>query len=81
MALKIAGIAGTPVMRRVYPRGTLAAQVLGIVGTEGKGLTGLEYSHNALLQAAGERRVVSDALGQPVSITNVHPRGPAPRCR
>jgi cell division protein FtsI (penicillin-binding protein 3) len=74
MALKIPGIAGTPVMRRVYPRGTLAAQVLGIVGTEGKGLTGLEYSHNSLLHGrAGERRVVSDALGQPVSIDNVHP--------
>jgi len=74
LALKIPGIAGAPVMRRVYPRGTLAAQVLGIVGTEGKGLTGLEYSHNSLLHGrAGERRVVSDALGQPVSIDNVHP--------
>src|ERR1700682_4942725 len=38
MALKIPGIAGTPVMRRVYPRGTLAAQVLGVVGTAGQGL-------------------------------------------
>jgi cell division protein FtsI (penicillin-binding protein 3) len=74
MALKIAGVAGAPVMRRVYPRGTLAAQVLGIVGTEGNGLMGLEYSHNALLHGrAGERRVISDALGQPVSIDDVHP--------
>ncbi len=70
LALKIAGVSGTPVMRRVYPRGTLAAQVLGVVGTEGTGLAGLEYSRNALLSGrAGERRVVSDALGQPVSIT------------
>jgi len=74
MALAIPGIAGAPVMRRVYPRGTLAAQVLGIVGTEGKGLTGLEYSHNSLLRgSAGERRVISDALGQPISIDNAHP--------
>ncbi len=44
MALKIPGITGTPVMRRVYPRGPLAAQVLGCAsGTEGKGLAGLEY--------------------------------------
>jgi cell division protein FtsI (penicillin-binding protein 3) len=69
LALKIDGVTGTPVMRRVYPRGTLAAQVLGVVGTEGKGLAGLEYSRNAELSGrSGERRVVSDALGQPVSI-------------
>jgi cell division protein FtsI/penicillin-binding protein 2 len=77
MATAIPGIAGTPVMRRVYPRGTLAAQVLGIVGTEGNGLMGLEYSHNALLHGhSGKRRVVSDAIGQPVSITDVHPEVP-----
>ncbi len=58
-------------MRRVYPRGTLAAQVLGIVGTEheGAGLMGLEYSQNSTLAGrAGERSVVSDAIGQPISI-------------
>jgi cell division protein FtsI (penicillin-binding protein 3) len=73
LALKIPGVAGTPVTRRVYPRGTLAAQVLGVVGTEGVGLAGLEYSLNGLLRGrSGERRVISDALGQPVSITEVH---------
>jgi cell division protein FtsI (penicillin-binding protein 3) len=77
LGLNIPGISGTPVMRRVYPRGTLAAQVLGIVGTEGNGLTGLEYSHNSLLHgSAGERRVVSDALGQPISIDEVRPEKP-----
>jgi cell division protein FtsI (penicillin-binding protein 3) len=74
MALKLEGIAGAPVMRRVYPRGELAAQVLGVVGTEGDGLSGLEYSRNALLHGhAGQRHVVSDARGQPVSITETHP--------
>jgi cell division protein FtsI/penicillin-binding protein 2 len=77
LALKIPGVAGTPVMRRVYPRGTLAAQVLGAVGTEGKGLSGLEYAQNTLLGGrAGERRVVSDAIGQPVSISEVHAGAP-----
>ena len=77
LALKIPGVAGTPVMRRVYPRGTLAAQVLGMVGTEGNGLAGLEYSRNALLSGrSGERRVVSDAIGQPVSITETHAESP-----
>jgi cell division protein FtsI (penicillin-binding protein 3) len=70
LALRLAGVTGTPVIRRVYPRGTLAAQVLGEVGTEGVGLAGLEYSRNRVLAGrSGERRVVSDAIGQPVSIT------------
>ncbi len=70
MALRIEGVTGTPVMRRVYPRGTLAAQVLGVVGAEGKGLAGLEYSRNGLLAgSSGQRRVVSDEIGQPVSIS------------
>jgi cell division protein FtsI (penicillin-binding protein 3) len=71
LALKIPGVQGAPIMRRVYPRGTLAAQVLGIVGTEheGAGLMGLEYSRNSMLAGhAGRRRVVSDAIGQPISI-------------
>ncbi len=77
LALKVPGISGTPVMRRVYPRGALAAQVLGFVGTEGQGLSGLEYAHNALLAGdAGKRRVVSDALGQPLSISESRPEQP-----
>jgi cell division protein FtsI/penicillin-binding protein 2 len=73
LALNIAGITGTPVMRRVYPRTSLAAQVLGVVGTEGAGLSGLEYSLNSTLSGhSGQRRVVSDAIGQPVSITETH---------
>jgi cell division protein FtsI (penicillin-binding protein 3) len=77
MALKLEGISGAPTMRRVYPRGSLAAQALGFVGTEGKGLSGLEYSQNGLLQGrSGERHVISDALGQPVSITSVHAEKP-----
>jgi cell division protein FtsI/penicillin-binding protein 2 len=76
LALRLPGIAGTAVMRRVYPRGALAAQVLGLVGSAGTGLTGLEYFEDRLLRGrTGERRVVSDALGQPVSITEVHPDG------
>lgn len=77
LALKLEGVAGAPTMRRVYPRGGLAAQVLGFVGTEGKGLSGLEYAQSALLAGvAGERRTVSDARGQPISIANVRTERP-----
>ncbi|MGH2832555.1 MAG: peptidoglycan D,D-transpeptidase FtsI family protein [Solirubrobacteraceae bacterium] len=73
LALKIPGVSASGVMHRVYPRGALAAQVLGALGTEGNGLSGLEYSANKLLHgSAGSRRVVNDALGQPISISTVH---------
>lgn len=75
LALRIPGVQGTAVMRRVYPRGPLAGQVLGLVGTEGKGLAGLEYGDNSLLSGRpGKRRVVSDAKGQPISISETPQR-------
>jgi cell division protein FtsI (penicillin-binding protein 3) len=73
----IAGIEETPVTRRVYPRGTLAAQALGAVGAEGRGVTGLEYSQNGLLAGvSGRREVVSAANGAPISISEVRPERP-----
>jgi cell division protein FtsI (penicillin-binding protein 3) len=79
LALRLPGVQGAPVMRRVYPRGTLAAQVLGTVGTEdeGAGRLGLEYSLNSTLAGhAGQRHVVSDAKGQPVSIAETRHEQP-----
>jgi cell division protein FtsI/penicillin-binding protein 2 len=70
----VPGLSGTPVERRVYPRGALAGQVLGLVGTAGAGLGGLEYFDNRLLGGAqGERRTVEDARGQPISISDLRP--------
>lgn len=74
LALRIPGVQAVPVMRRVYPRGDLAAQVLGFVGGENEGRMGLELSENSLLAGrAGKRNVVSDAKGQPVSIAETVP--------
>ncbi len=81
LALNIPGVAGTPTMRQVYPRDTLAAQALGIMGEQG-GLSGLQYADNAILQGkAGERRVVSDAHGQPISISDVRREVPGAQLR
>jgi len=75
--LRIPGIQTTPVTRRVYPRGLLASQVLGMVGIDGHGLSGLEYSSERLLHGRdGQRRIINDALGQPVSITDTKPQAP-----
>ncbi len=79
LALNIPGVTCTPTMRRVYPRGALAGQVLGMTGPKG-GLSGLEYADNAILDGhTGERRVVSDARGEPISIANVHREAPGAR--
>ena len=42
--LKIDGISTLPDSRRLYPQGALAAQVIGAVGAENEGLTGLEQA-------------------------------------
>ena len=58
--------------KRTYPQGHLAAQVLGTVGTANKGLSGIEYHRDEELGGDdGHRRVVKDALGEPVSLIEV----------
>ncbi len=86
MALKFAGkpingITTVPDVKRVYPRDWTAAQVLGGVHASGAGNTGLgagdaglEFQYNSVLSGtAGARRIVNDAIGQPISIDNVRP--------
>src|SRR3954453_15380292 len=65
--LGLAGITTVPDSRRIYPEGKLAAQVIGTVGTDGQGLSGLEASDNDLLGASnGEQQVVMDGLGKAI---------------
>ncbi len=72
--LGLPGIAVTPAGRRSYPNDALASQVLGTVGIDGQGLSGLEYSQDAILRGRdGVRNVVSDALGTPISIQDTKP--------
>jgi cell division protein FtsI/penicillin-binding protein 2 len=75
--LKIAGISLIPTTNRVYPRSWAAAQVLGTVGWDGHGTSGLEWRYDNVLRGTdGERRVVNDAIGQPISIDDVRPTVP-----
>jgi cell division protein FtsI/penicillin-binding protein 2 len=72
--LKLPGIGQLPDSRRTYPQGELAAQTVGAVGSEGEGLTGLEQSEDSILRGEdGERRVVKDALGEPIKLDTVTP--------
>jgi cell division protein FtsI/penicillin-binding protein 2 len=72
--LGIPGLEFIPVYKRVYPRAWMASQLLGQVGTDGNGLAGLEYSQDARLRGRdGERRMVRDALGDPIEMKDVKP--------
>ncbi len=69
--LNIPGISLTPETTRTYPRSDTAAQVLGEVGWGDRGLSGIEYLYNSALRGQdGLRKVVSDAKGQPISISD-----------
>jgi cell division protein FtsI (penicillin-binding protein 3) len=70
--LGIEGIGTVVEPKRTYPQGHLASQVLGMVGTENTGLAGLEYSRDDQLHGKdGKRRLVKDALGEPISMVEV----------
>ena len=60
--LDLPGIGTTPSNERVYPMGSLAAHILGGVGSDGKGLEGLELTCNALLSGTdGQKRSMKDS--------------------
>ncbi|HEX6688710.1 MAG TPA: penicillin-binding protein 2 [Solirubrobacterales bacterium] len=70
--LELPGIGELPDSRRTYPQGDLAAQTIGAVGDEGQGLTGLEMGEESILHGTdGERRIVNDALGEPIRLETV----------
>jgi cell division protein FtsI (penicillin-binding protein 3) len=72
--LGIQGISTVPNSRRIYPQGELASQVIGAVGTDNQGLTGLEEAEDEVLGGAnGEQEVVHDALGETLRTETVRP--------
>ncbi len=65
--LNLTGIATVPVTGRKYPNGTLASQVLGMVGAHDQGLAGVEYQENKILAGKpGTWTVRQDAYGNPM---------------
>ena len=78
--LHLTGIQLTQRYRRVYPHNELASQLLGRVGTDGNGLSGIEYSRESTLEGSdGERRLVKDALGESIEIRDTKPAKPGAR--
>ena len=71
-ALHIDGLQFTPEYSRDYPRDWMASQLLGNIGTEGHGLSGLEYGLDAELHGQdGERKLVKDALGDTIEMADI----------
>ena len=72
--LRIEGLQFIPEYSRDYPRDWMASQLLGSVGTDGDGLSGLEYMLNKKLKGSdGERKLVKDALGTPIEMRDTTP--------
>ena len=70
--MKLAGIGTLPDSRRTYPQGNLAAQVLGAVGSDNQGLSGLEVGQQSVLGGTdGQERIVKDARGEPIRLETV----------
>jgi len=66
-ALRLPGVGWLPSTRRSYPGGSLAAQVLGFVGTDGYGLEGLEAVLDEELSGTpGELTAEISASGQEI---------------
>ncbi len=65
--LHLPGVGFLEATRRVYPARTLASQVIGFVGIDGEGLSGLELRYEDLLAGEpGERTQELDPSGQPI---------------
>src|SRR3990167_1467072 len=66
--LKLEGVGSQAQPYRVYPQGSLAAQLLGFVNDEGQGKYGLEQALNDDLKGkAGRLKAITDASGVPLA--------------
>lgn len=64
---KIYGLRFEKIQGRTYPENSLASQVVGFMGDEGNGLSGIEYSFQSLLSP--EYKPGSDNRGQDIYLT------------
>jgi cell division protein FtsI (penicillin-binding protein 3) len=75
--LKLPGFGFYPEERRNYPQGSVAAQILGFVGTDGSGLSGLEFQFNRVLAGRpGKETIVKDPSGQVIEVQGERPEVP-----
>src|SRR5205807_5024778 len=74
---KILGLGFYPEERRAYPQGSVAAQLLGYVGVDDKGLAGVELGlDHALAGRAGHETIVKDPAGRAIEVVRDRPEVP-----
>jgi len=72
--LKLSGFGFYPEERRTYPQRSVGAQVLGYVGIDGNGLSGLELQFDKQLAGrAGHETIVKDPSGRVIDIEQQRP--------
>ena len=72
--LKLPGFGFYPEERRNYPQRSVASQVLGYVGTDGNGLSGLELQFDrALAGRAGKETIIKDPSGRVIDVQGQRP--------
>jgi cell division protein FtsI (penicillin-binding protein 3) len=75
--LKLPGFGFYPEERRKYPQQSVASQVLGFVGTDGNGLSGLEFQFDRALKGRdGKETVVKDPTGRVIDVEGERPEVP-----
>ncbi|HVL80988.1 MAG TPA: penicillin-binding protein 2 [Actinomycetota bacterium] len=77
--LDLVGIGLVEEARRIYPGGPLGANIMGFVGTDAKGLSGLESTFEEMLGGqAGWRQVELDPKGRRIAQGVFHEKPPVP---
>ena len=69
-ALRLPGIFSEQTQRRLYPGGDLAANVIGFVGADGKGLGGIEYAMQGLLAGKSGTQTYERGAGNRIITTS-----------
>jgi cell division protein FtsI (penicillin-binding protein 3) len=78
-ALGIGGVGSEPSRRRMYPRGSLAGQVIGFAGVDAQGLEGVELRYEHALHGPAESlRVQRDARGRRMLLEDAWKQQPRP---
>ncbi len=80
--LGLDGVGAISEYKRYYPESNLAASVVGLAGTDGQGLSGVELQYDRLVRGAPvELEFYHDALGHPILDSPLALRGPEPGAR